>query len=71
LPRKKVKYEDVSQYDPKIHTKTKGGLGFGMKKNFKQTSDFESSGLHLIEVFKWSVPPELKEKYKEFKEFYA
>jgi len=65
MPRQK-KYSDVSQYDPKIHTKTKGGLGFGMKKNTKEKK-YESSGLHLIDVFKWEVPKHLKKAYEEMK----
>ena len=36
---KSKKYSDHSQYDPKIHTKTKGGLGFGMKKGIKSVSE--------------------------------
>jgi len=64
LPRQK-KYSDVSQYDPKIHSKTKGGLGFGMKKNSKEKK-YESSGLNLIKVFRWEVPEDLKEEYQDF-----
>lgn len=63
---KTKKYSDVSQYDPKIHTKTKGGLGFGMKKNV-QDKKYECSGLHLIDVFNWEVPEHLKEQYEEMK----
>jgi len=37
-----------------------------MKKGVKET-EWESSGLHLIEVFKWEVPSHLKEIYEEFK----
>ena len=64
MPRQK-KYSDVSQYDPKIHSKTKGGLGFGMKKNSKEKK-YESSGLNLIKVFRWEVPEDLKEEYQDF-----
>jgi hypothetical protein len=66
MPRQK-KYSDVSQYDPKIHTKTKGGLGFGMKKNTKNDKKYESSGLQLIDVFRWEVPENLKDAYEEMK----
>jgi len=66
IPRKR-NYKTETQYDPKIHTKTKGGHGFGMKKGVK-AKDYESSGLHLIEVFKWKVPEHLKEEYEKFKE---
>ena len=65
MPRQK-KYSEVSQYDPKIHTKTKGGLGFGMKKNNKEKK-YESSGLQLIDVFRWEVPAHLREAYEEMK----
>lgn len=68
MPRipKKTTHKNYTQYDPKIHTKTKGGHGFGMKKGIKET-EWESSGLHLIEVFRWEVPNHLKEVYEEFK----
>ena len=65
IPRKKT-HKSYTQYDPKIHTKTKGGHGFGMKKGVKE-QEWENSGLHLIEVFKWTVPEHLKETYEEFK----
>ena len=55
---KKVQYKDESQYDPKRHTKTKGGLGFGMKKGVKDL-DYENSGVNLASVFGWEVPEEL------------
>lgn len=56
----------LDQYNPKIHTKTKGGHGFGMKKGVKE-KDYESSGLHLIDVFRWEVPKHLKKEYEKFK----
>ena len=55
---KKVKYKDESQYDPSRHTKTKGGLGFGMKKGVKDL-DYESSGVNLASIFGWDVPEHL------------
>lgn len=55
---KKVQYQDESQYDPKRHTKTKGGLGFGMKKGVKDL-DYENSGVNLASVFGWEVPENL------------
>ena len=64
---KQTKYSDVSQYDPKIHTKTKGGLGFGMKKNANNDKKYESSGLQLVDVFRWEVPENLKDAYEEMK----
>jgi len=69
MPRvpRRTNTKTFDQYDPKIHTKTKGGHGFGMKKGVK-TKDYESSGLHLIEVFKWEVPKHLKEEYEKFKQ---
>jgi len=65
IPRKTT-HKNYTQYDPKIHTKTKGGHGFGMNKGVK-TKDYESSGLHLIDVFRWEVPKHLKEEYEKFK----
>lgn len=65
MPRRK-QYSDVSQYDPKIHTKTKGGLGFGMKKNSKKI-DGETSGLHLCKVFGWDIPEHLKPLARKLK----
>jgi len=38
-----------------------------MKKGVKQ-KDYESSGLHLIEVFNWEVPKHLEEEYEKFKQ---
>jgi hypothetical protein len=64
--RKRKKYSDVSQYDPKIHTKTKGGLGFGMKKGSKEVKG-ETSGLHLCKVFGWDVPEHLKPLARKLK----
>lgn len=61
-PRKKTAmqdYKNVSHYDPKIHTKTKGGYGFGMKKGAKE-EQYESSGVNLASVFGWEVPDNLK-----------
>jgi hypothetical protein len=61
-PRKKTAmqdYKNVSHYDPKIHTKTKGGYGFGMKKGAKE-EQYESSGVNLASVFGWKVPDHLK-----------
>ena len=55
---KKVQYQDESQYDPKRHIKTKGGLGFGMKKGVKDL-DYENSGVNLASVFGWEVPDHL------------
>jgi hypothetical protein len=52
-------YSDVSQYDPKIHSKTKGGYGFGMKRGIKD-DEYASSGVHLASVFGWEVPESLR-----------
>jgi len=56
--REMKNYKDESQYDPKRHTKTKGGLGFGMKKGVKDL-DYENSGVNLASVFGWEVPEHL------------
>ena len=57
--REMTNYSDTSQYDPKIHTKTKGGYGFGMKKGAKD-EQYANSGVHLARVFGWKVPKELQ-----------
>ena len=56
---KKVQYKDESTYNPSIHTKTKGGYGFGMKKGAR-AEQFANSGVHLARVFGWEVPKELQ-----------
>jgi hypothetical protein len=53
------KYSDTSQYNPEIHNKTKGGLGFGMKKGIKSEL-WESSGGQLADVFGWTLPPHIQ-----------
>lgn len=65
VKKNKKKYQDESQYDPKIHHRTKGGLGFGMKRGAK-TNEGETSGLHLCRVFGWDIPEDLKEKAKKY-----
>jgi hypothetical protein len=65
MPRKQ-KYQDVSHYDPKIHSKTKGGYGFGMKRSIKDIPG-EASGLHLAKVFGWEIPDHLKPLAKKLK----
>ena len=52
-------YSSQSHYDPKIHSKTKGGYGFGMKRGAK-TLAYENSGVNLASVFGWEVPDHLK-----------
>jgi hypothetical protein len=52
-------------------TKTKGGHGFGMRRGHKDDNEWDASGLHLIEVFKWSVPESKQDEYEEFKKYYA
>ena len=52
-------YSSQSHYDPKIHTKTKDGYGFGMKRGIKD-DEYASSGVHLACVFGWEVPDHLK-----------
>jgi len=52
-------YSSQSHYDPKIHSKTKGGYGFGMKRGAK-TLAYENSGVNLASVFGWEVPENLK-----------
>jgi hypothetical protein len=53
------KYSEVSQYDPKIHSKTKGGYGFGMRRGIKE-DEYAFSGVHLASVFGWEVPENLR-----------
>ncbi len=65
MKKQSNKYSDHSQYDPEIHTKTKGGLGFGMKKGIK-SSDWENSGGQLAAVFGWDLPPHLQKLKDEY-----
>jgi coproporphyrinogen III oxidase len=61
MPRNRKNYRKVkeeTQYDPKRHTKTKGGHGFGMKRGAKELQ-YESSGVNLASVFGWKVPKNL------------
>ena len=53
--KKKEKQESkYSQFDPKIHTMSKSGIGFSMKKGHKAKPG-ESSGANLKDLFaKWS-----------------
>ena len=64
IPRKRT-HKTESQYEPKIHTKTKGGHGFGMKKGIKST-DWENCGGQLAEVFGWELPPHLQKLKDEY-----
>jgi len=64
IPRKTT-HKNYTQYDPKIHTRTKGGHGFGMKKGIKSTQ-WETSGAQLAEVFGWELPPHLKKLKEEY-----
>lgn len=65
IPRKSSN-KTYTQFDPKIHTKTKGGHGFGMKKGIKD-EEFQSSGLHLAKVFGWEIPDKLKPRARKLK----
>ena len=75
LPKKPTtkgsRYKESTTYDPKTMIKTKGGHGFGMKRGHEDNNEWDASGLHLIEVFKWSVPESKQDEYKEFKKYYA
>ena len=53
--QKKEKQESkYSQFDPKIHTMSKSGIGFSLKKGHKEKPG-ESSGANLKDLFaKWS-----------------
>lgn len=55
----KKRYQDESHYDPRIHVKTKGGWGFGMKRGAKPI-EYENSGINLASLFGWEVPENLK-----------
>ena len=54
-----------THYDPKIHIKTKGGLGFHMKRGIK-TEEWESHGGQLAEVFGWTLPPHIQKLKDEY-----
>ena len=55
--QKKEKQESkYSQFDPKIHTMSKSGIGFSMKKGHKEKPG-ESSGANLKDLpAKWRWP---------------
>lgn len=57
--RKYKSMKESTTYDPKRHTKTKGGHGFGMKRGVKDL-DYENSGVNLASVFGWEVPKHLQ-----------
>ena len=56
MPKQRKRFRKVmqeeTQYDPKRHTKTKGGYGFGMKKGVRELK-YENSGVNLASVFGW------------------
>jgi len=62
MPKQRKRFRKVmqeeTQYDPKRHTKTKGGYGFGMKKGVRELK-YENSGVNLASVFGWEVPEHL------------
>lgn len=62
MPKQRKRFRKVmreeTQFDPKRHTKTKGGHGFGMKKGAKELK-YENSGVNLASVFGWEVPEHL------------
>jgi len=48
-----------THYNPKIHNKTKGGHGFGMKRGV-ETELWENHGGQLADVFGWELPPHVQ-----------
>jgi len=48
-----------THYDSRIHNKTKGGHGFGMKRGIK-TELWETHGGQLADVFGWKLPPHIQ-----------
>ena len=59
--QKKEKQEQkYSQFDPKIHSMSKQGIGFGLRKDYKEKPG-EASGANLKDLFdKWSWTPKKK-----------
>ena len=56
--------KEQTTFDPKIHHKTKGGHGFGMKRGVK-VDKWENSGAQLAAVFGWELPEHLKHLVKK------
>jgi len=63
--KKEQQEQKYSQFDPKIHTMSKQGIGFGLKKDYKEKPG-EASGSNLKALFdKWSWTGREKEKNNE------
>jgi coproporphyrinogen III oxidase len=58
--RHKSQRKEYTTFDAKIHVKTPGGHGFGMKRGLKNGDEYSNSGVHLAKVFGWEVPDHLK-----------
>lgn len=54
MKKKIKKNKEQTTFDPKTMTKTPGGHGYGMKRNYKPTKE-EMSGRNLASVFGWKL----------------
>ena len=51
--KKEQQEQKYSQFDPKIHSMSKQGIGFGLRKDYKEKPG-EASGSNLKDLFdKW------------------
>jgi hypothetical protein len=58
--KKEKQAQKDSQYDPEIHYMSKVGIGFGLRKDYKEKPG-EASGANLKDLFdKWSWTPKKK-----------
>ena len=61
---KEQQEQKYSQFDPKIHSMSKQGIGFGLRKDYKEKPG-EASGSNLKDLFdKWSWTKKEKDEDK-------
>ena len=62
--KKEQQEQKYSQFDPKIHSMSKQGIGFGLRKDYKEKPG-EASGSKLKDLFdKWSWTKKEKDEDK-------
>jgi hypothetical protein len=62
--KKEQQEQKYSQFDPKIHSMSKQGIGFGLRKDYKEKPG-EASGSNLKDLFdKWSWTKKEKDEDK-------
>jgi len=62
--KKEQQEQKYSQFDPKIHSMSKQGIGFGLRKDYRAKPG-EASGANLKDLFnKWSWTRKEKDEDK-------